>query len=301
MNIFAQGWSEGYDGPGRRWVVYLKGCNFRCRWCASPESISPQPQILFHANRGSETVRACPHGAVVEANGSAQLNRDECAHCSDHACTQVVRHPAFQWVGEEHTVEQLVQQALSYRALFGAHGGVTFGGGEPTLQADDLCRAIAALKEKGIHTAVETNASTTAFRQLVDLVDVLICDLKCVTSETHRDWTGVPSDMTLANLSFAARYRTGDLWIRIPVVPGFNTGDTEWDAIVRALAELTAVNSRIRVELLPLHHGGAPKYAALDQKYLMATTPTPATKHLDTLRGRLAETLGSVAVAEQLW
>jgi len=29
MTIFAQGWSEGFDGPGRRRVYYLKGCNFR--------------------------------------------------------------------------------------------------------------------------------------------------------------------------------------------------------------------------------------------------------------------------------
>ena len=51
MNIFGQGWSEGFDGPGRRWVVYLKGCNLRCRWCASPEGLAVEPQLLFYGAR----------------------------------------------------------------------------------------------------------------------------------------------------------------------------------------------------------------------------------------------------------
>ena len=51
MIVFAKGWSSQKDGPGLRRIYYLKGCNLRCRWCASPESQSAAPQLLFYADR----------------------------------------------------------------------------------------------------------------------------------------------------------------------------------------------------------------------------------------------------------
>lgn len=35
--LFKKGFSFAVDGPGNRLVYHLRGCNFRCPWCANPE------------------------------------------------------------------------------------------------------------------------------------------------------------------------------------------------------------------------------------------------------------------------
>lgn len=39
MRIFKKGFNYSQDGPGNRLVYHLQGCNFRCKWCANPESM----------------------------------------------------------------------------------------------------------------------------------------------------------------------------------------------------------------------------------------------------------------------
>ena len=78
MLIFADGWSEGFDGTGRRWVLYLKGCNMRCRWCTNPEGMNTVPEMLFYPARGREPEQACPWGAVRKEAGQYHLERGIC-------------------------------------------------------------------------------------------------------------------------------------------------------------------------------------------------------------------------------
>ncbi|MHC4084069.1 MAG: radical SAM protein [Planctomycetota bacterium] len=106
-------------------------------------------------------------------------------------------HPAFEYVGKEIPLAEIVERAQHYRPLFGPDGGVTFGGGEPTLQANQLLLTIKALRQKGIHTAIETNAGTADFQKFVGLVDLLICDLKCISNDKHLHWMDADNQLVL--------------------------------------------------------------------------------------------------------
>jgi len=41
IHLFKKGFSFAVDGPGNRLVYHMRGCNFRCPWCANPECFPP--------------------------------------------------------------------------------------------------------------------------------------------------------------------------------------------------------------------------------------------------------------------
>lgn len=283
MRIFSAGWSDDVDGPGRRWVVYLKGCNFRCLWCANPEGMASGPEMLFYPARSAHADKACPRGAVQDN----ALDRARCASCPDRPCVSVTKDPAFELAGRELSVEELLARAQAAGPLLRG-GGVTFAGGEPTLQADEVLAAAAALRVRHIHTAVETNASTPGFARFPGQVDLIIADVKCVSPDRHRDFTGADNAAVADNLAAAAA-RQGDLLVRVTLVTGFNDAPDELARLAEFLGGLRKRRGRLRAQVLRLHHLGGPKYAALGIEYPMKDSPCPPPSRARELEGLLSE------------
>lgn len=254
MKIFARGWSEGFDGPGRRLVFYLKGCNLRCLWCGNPESITAEDQLMYDPRKSEQTWLSCPAGAV----SGNQINRKVCHQCSGKECVNLWRDRAFTWCGEDIDINRLLEMVRERQSMFGTSGGVTFSGGEPTLQMEALLEASAALRAQGIHVALETNATSSVLVSVARCFDLVIADLKCINPQLHRQITGKDNRLILENLS----QRIAGV-IRIPLIDEIN-----FNAAERALLHTFLVDIKPpRIELIRLHHMGAVKYDALGMEY----------------------------------
>ncbi len=256
MKIFAKGWSNGFDGPGKRFVYYLKGCNFRCLWCGSPESISPEPEILFYPERSEFAAACCDKGAVE----GTHLKREICNNCASMSCINIWHNRAFELAGTEIAKTEIIQDVEQRMAMFGTDGGITFSGGEPTLQLDDLLDAAQELKSRGINLTVETNAASPRFKELYDAFDLLICDLKCITPELHCKITGTANDIILKNISEAVAAGI-NMIIRVPLIEELNFTISERERFYRFFNSARPE----KVEFLRLHQLGLPKYKALGQ------------------------------------
>ena len=84
-------------------------------------------------------------------------------------------------------------------------------------------------------------------------------DVKCADPELHQAFTGQRNGLILENLrklSFSGR----TIWIRIPVIPGFNDRETEMQAIADIVNDISGVQ---KVTLMPYHTLGKSKYETL--------------------------------------
>ena len=231
-----------HDGKGIRTTVFLKGCQLRCPWCANPETLSGKPQIGHFAHKctGCGTCDAvCLHGAIHHGF----IDTGTCTLCGD--CVYHCLSEALQIYGRKYTPEELLDILLKDRAFYErSGGGVTFSGGEATLQQEYLFRILSLLKKQGIHTALESNGlfdEACRLRLLYGgtgntaLIDQFLIDLKHSDDEQHRRVLGVSNRQVLENLE---HLKDTDLTIRVPVIPGFNDDTKNLEQTARIAARL---------------------------------------------------------------
>jgi pyruvate formate lyase activating enzyme len=255
------------DGPGIRTTVFVKGCPLRCAWCSNPESQNPRPEIMARQQKcegcGS-CVEACTRGAICLAGGVARLDRALCDLCMD--CVEACPTGALEVTGEEITIEDAVHECCQDEPFYkNSDGGVTLSGGEPLFQPEIALEFLKACKEKGLSTALDTcgYAPWEVFEGILAYTDLVLFDVKHLDPEMHLRGTGVENHLILANLKKMTASGRAGVWVRIPLIPGYN--DSEEHA--RDLADLLATMPVEKVSLLDYHEWGRPKYGFLGKDY----------------------------------
>jgi len=237
------------DGPGLRTVVFLKGCLLKCPWCHNPEGKSFEPIIAYDVKRCigcKECKRVCPREWDFEVPYSWRKGCEACG-----LCAEVCPSKARKLVGRDVDAESLIKEIMKDEDFFnGTDGGVTFSGGEPFFQAEFLKECLSLLKERNIHTAVETSGFFDEEKiSIAEKFDLVLFDLKHVDSEKFKKATGKDNSIILKNLLHLFSKEI-PLEIRITVVPEFN--DTEDDILLIA-RWLKNTGRPVFVRLLPFH------------------------------------------------
>ncbi len=279
--IFGTGEGSVKDGPGIRYVIYFKGCNFKCPWCSNPEGMNKKEELLLYPEKEQFTnriVESCLYNAVgLDSKGATKTNRKICEKCKTFDCVDVCYDDSRIKVGEIKKVNEIISDVLRYKDFFKKNGGVTLTGGEPTYQWDFMCELIRGLKYFKIHTAVETNGAHPNLSKIFSYIDLIIFDLKIMDTEKHKVWTGYSNRQILKNIKKLYRIKKR-FWIRIPVIPGIN--DSEGN-LRKTIEFLSPMKDFIKVELLAYHKTGVIKWKALGKKYLLPNIKPPTKKDMN--------------------
>ena len=243
-----------HDGPGVRTTVFLKGCPLRCLWCGNPESIDPQPQLSYVAEKCiacGECFKTCKPGALdKDADGKAVVARARCTNCGD--CAPVCAPKALEMVGRDATADEVLEIVLRDRDYYTqSGGGLTLSGGEPVLQPDFAEALLNSAKNHGLHCCIETSgyAGWHVFEQLRPFVDLWLFDYKETDSNLHHQFTGRENETILERLR--QLYATGaKILLRCPMIPGYNARREHLDGIIALARQLPKLHG---VELLPYY------------------------------------------------
>ena len=126
----------------------------------------------------------------------------------------------------EITAEKLYEAVKGDELYFLATGGgVTFGGGEPLLQAPFLADFRKICGEKW-HLCAETSlwVTETQVRIAAACIDHFYVDVKETNPEIYRAYTGQENEKVLENLRLLLSLVGPErITVRLPLIPGYNT------------------------------------------------------------------------------
>ncbi len=182
--------------------------------------------------------------------------------------------------GEEYTAEDVANRAWKYRNYFGDKGGVTVTGGEPLLQIDFVIELFTLLKEKGLHTCVDTSGITfrandeacvEKHKKLLAVTDLFLLDIKHIDDGACRALTGQSNQNTLAFAKFLSD-NGKPTWIRQVLVPQLTDDE---NTLARTRAFIDSLQTVEKVEVLPYHTMGVVKYEKLGLEYPLKGVVAP--------------------------
>jgi pyruvate formate lyase activating enzyme len=278
------------DGPGIRTTIFLKGCPLSCLWCCNPEGQKRHVELKVTAslcNGCGNCVPVCPENAIRLGNAPGDdpvvVDRVRCTDCLK--CVDVCYADALDSFGVYYTVNELFELVRKDERYYSdSGGGVTIGGGEPTLQPAFVRAFLRKCKENYVHTALDTCGYTTSKEgvKALEEADMLLLDVKGLDPTQHFVDTAVYNDVIIENLKHASDIGKPVI-IRYPIIPGHTDSEENIDGVGQLLSGLKTIQ---RVDLMAYHVYGTVKYGQLGKQYGLEVE-RPSDGRMEEIRKRL--------------
>lgn len=179
--------------------------------------------------------------------------------------------------GFKYSVKEVLDKILRYKNyIIPSGGGVTVSGGEPLLHLDFLIALFSELKKIGIPTAIDTSGVfylTPKIKQIIDLTDLFLLDIKCINDDICKELTGVSNKKELEFAQYLSNHGK-PIWIRQVLVPGYTDKKEDLLKLKDFIYTLKTVD---KVEILPYHDMGKFKWIDMGLSYPLegVKTATP--------------------------
>jgi pyruvate formate lyase activating enzyme len=230
----------------------------------------------------------CENNALALAETGMQIDRSKCKACGD--CATECPGTAMELMGKTWQLDDLVDEVIKDKAYFEtSDGGITISGGEPTMQAGFAGAFLKSLRQKGLHTALDTcgQCSIEALDQALPYAAMVLFDIKLIDPTAHKEFTGHGNRRILDNLLHTADYirshvHPSALWIRTPMIPNATATVENMNGIGAFIAKnLSDVVDRW--ELCAFNNLCRDKYLRLDQKWTFHESELLTKEDMETL------------------
>ena len=141
------------------------------------------------------------------------------------------------------------------------------------MQPEFLMELFKLCRENGIQTALDTSGYifSDKAKQVLELVDMVLLDIKHINPEKYKILTSVELDNTLKFAKYLNEINK-PTWLRYVLVPGYSDDENDLHEWAKFTSQLTNVE---RVDVLPFHQMGQYKWEKVGKEYKLKDTPTP--------------------------
>jgi len=187
--------------------------------------------------------------------------------------------------GKPITAREALDLLIRYKPYWADHGGITISGGEPLLQMDFLIEFCRLAKENNITTVIDTAGEPFCldepffgkFKELLKYTNLIMLDIKCFDNDRHIQLTGKTNENIIDMFCYLSSV-SFPIWIRQVLLPSY----TDDEEILKQTGQFIESLSNVRrVEVLPYHTLGIPKYDRLGIPYRLKGIEPPSKESIE--------------------